>query len=63
VRIGLDGGLTIYNGADQLVARHRLKSAAEGWGLVPEHHRLLWEQALTVERRDLAVYEEAAQWS
>jgi transposase len=63
VRIGLDGELAIYNGADQLVARHRLKSAADGWGLVPEHHRVLWAQALTVERRELAVYEEVAQWS
>ena len=31
--------------------------------LGPEHHRILWEQALTVERRALAVYEEVAQWS
>ena len=52
-----------YNGRGQLVARHRLKSAADGWVLVPEHHRMLWEQALTVERRELAVYEEVAQWS
>ena len=63
VRIGLDGGLAIYNGEGQLAARHRLKSAADGWVLVPEHHRILWEQALTVERRELAVYEEVAQWS
>jgi len=63
VRIGLDGGLTIYDGAGQLAARHRLKPAAEGWVLVPEHHRILWDQAMTVERRDLAVYEEVAQWS
>jgi transposase len=63
VRIALDGGLAIYNGEDQLVARHRLKSAAAGWGLIPEHHRILWEQALTVQRRELAVYEEVAQWS
>src|SRR5216684_2545884 len=63
VRIGLDGAVAVYNGEGQLVARHRLKSAADGWVLVPEHHRLLWEQALTVERRELAVYEEVAQWS
>ena len=62
VRIGLDGAVAVYNGAGQLVARHWLKSAA-GWVLVPEHHRILWEQALTVERRELAVYEEVAQWS
>jgi hypothetical protein len=30
---------------------------------MPEHHRMLWEQALIVERRDLAAYEEVAQWS
>jgi transposase len=59
----LDGDLTVYNGAGQLAARHRLKSAAEGWVLVPEHHRILWKQALTVERRELAVCEEVAQWS
>jgi hypothetical protein len=63
VRIALDGGLAIYNHAEQLVVRHRLRSATDGWVLVPEHHRILWEQALTVERRDLAVYEEVAQWS
>jgi len=28
VRIGLDGDLAVYNGEGQLVARHRLKSAA-----------------------------------
>jgi hypothetical protein len=63
VRIGLDGVVAVYNGEGQLVARHRLKSAADGWVLVPEHHRMLWEQALMVERRELAVYEEVAQWS
>ena len=63
VRIGLDGAVAVYNGAGQLAARHRLKSAAAGWVLVPEHHRILWQQALTVERRELAVYEEVAQWS
>jgi hypothetical protein len=29
---------------------------------VPEHHHALWA-ALQVERRPLATYEEAAQWS
>jgi len=62
VRIGLDGAVAVDTGAGQLVARHRLKSAA-GWVRVPEHHRILWEQAVTVERRELAVYEEVAQWS
>ena len=63
VRIGLDGGLAVYDSEGQLATRHRLKSAAAGWVLVPEHHRILWEQALIVERRELAVYEEVAQWS
>jgi transposase len=63
VRIGLDGTLAIYSGEGQVAARHRLRPAAEGWALIPEHHRTLWEQALKVERRDLAVYEEAARWS
>ncbi len=63
VRIELDGGLAVYDSEGQLAARHRLKSAAEGWVLMPEHHRILWEQALIVERRELAVYEEVAQWS
>jgi hypothetical protein len=63
VRIGLDGDLAVYNGDGQLAARHRLKSAADGWALAPEHHRMLWEHALTVERRELAAYEEVAQWS
>jgi hypothetical protein len=63
VRIGLDGSLAIYHGAGHLAARHRLQSASAGWVLMPEHHRILWEQALIVERRDLAVYEEVVQWS
>ena len=63
VRIGLDGGLEIYHGDGHLVARHRRQSVTAGWVLMPEHHRILWEQALTVERRDLAVYEEVVQWS
>lgn len=54
VRIGLDSDLAVYNGEGQLAARHRLKCAAAGWVLAPEHHHMLWEQALTVERRELA---------
>jgi transposase len=63
VRIGLDGTLTIHDGGGQVVAHHRLKPAADGWALIPGHHRALWQQALEVERRDLAVYEEVARWS
>ena len=63
MRIGLDGSLATYHADGHLVARHRLQSATAGWVLMPEHHRILWEQALTVERRDVAVYEEVVQWS
>ena len=64
VHIGLDGVLKVYDPTGELVARHLLKSAAEGWGYEPAHHRTLWAQALpTVERRPLEVYEEVARWS
>ncbi len=58
VRIGLDGALRIYL-AEKLVAQHLLRSKEEGWGTIPEHHRQLWE-AVKVEQRPLAVYEEVA---
>jgi transposase len=62
VRIGLDRILSVYDG-DSLVARHALQLASEGWVTVPEHHASLWHEAVQVERRPLAVYEEAARWS
>jgi transposase len=62
VRIGIDGDLRVYAG-DQLVSSQRLRPASEGWVTVPGHHRGLWQKALSVERRDLAVYEEVAQCS
>jgi len=61
IRIGLDGALAVYH-ADQLVAQHVLRPAAQGWVSVPEHHQALWD-AVKVERRPLAVYEEVGQWS
>ena len=61
VRIGLDGSLRVYH-QEQLVARHRLQSAQQGWVTVPEHHAALWE-ALQVEQRPLQVYQEAAEWN
>jgi len=61
IRIGLDGQLAIYH-ADQLVARHGLRPAGQGWVTTPEHHQALWS-AVQVERRPLAIYEEVAQWS
>jgi transposase len=59
IRVSLDGSLSIY--ADEVkVAEHRLVSPREGWATVSAHHAKLWQQALTVERRDLSVYEEVA---
>jgi transposase len=57
IRIGLDGQLRIFQ-ADQVVAKHRLKSRQEGWSTVPEHRSQMWKQTVQVEQRSLAVYEE-----
>lgn len=62
VRIGIEGDMRVYAG-DQLVSSQRLRPASEGWVTVPGHHRRLWQKALSVERRDLSVYEEVAQCS
>jgi len=62
IRIGLDGDLLVYAGPIK-VACHRLHSAADGWVTVPSHHARLWDQTLSVERRDLSVYEEVLQYS
>lgn len=59
VAIGLDHTLKVYDAHDHLVAEHRLRDAAAGWQVVPEHHARLW-QAAQVERRALAVYAEVA---
>jgi hypothetical protein len=61
VRIALDGTVAVYDG-EQKVAHHRLRPASEGWVTIPEHHRAIWE-ALQVERRPLAIYEEVGQWN
>jgi transposase len=61
IRIGLDDQLRIFAG-DQLVAEHRLRPVAEGWVQRPEHHAPLWE-AVCVEQRPLAIYEEVSQWN
>ena len=34
-----------------------------GWQTIPTHHAALWRDALQVERRELAAYEEAGQWN
>jgi len=59
VRIGLDGALRVYQ-SENLVATHRLRSRQEGWSTVPSHHADLWKDALKVEQRPLAAYEEVA---
>ena len=62
VRIGIEGDMRVYAG-DQLISSQRLRPASEGWVTVPGHHRRLWQKTLSVERRDLSVYEEVAQCS
>jgi len=67
VRIGLDESLRVYNG-ETLVASHRLRSIQDGWVSITEHHSQLWRDvlsrdALQVDHRPLAVYEEVASWS
>jgi hypothetical protein len=62
VRITLDGAVAVYNG-EQCVAQHVLQPPAQGWVTVPDHHAVLWANTLAVERRPLAVYEEASTWS
>jgi transposase len=59
IRISLDGYVSVY-ADDVKVAEHLLQRAADGWVTVPAHHAKLWQQALSVERRDLRVYEEVA---
>jgi transposase len=61
IRVSLDGQLRVFHG-DALVATHALRPAAQGWGRDPAHHAALW-QALHVEQRPLAVYEEVASWN
>lgn len=59
VRIGLDDLLRVYQ-AETLVASHLLRSRQDGWSTAPVHHAALWKEALKVEQRPLADYEEAA---
>lgn len=62
VRISLEGELVVVAN-EQVVATHRLQPASAGWVRVAEHHASLWQTALHVEQRSLAVYEEASRWS
>jgi hypothetical protein len=62
VRLSLEGQLSVYDG-EQLVAQHVLQPPDRGWVTVPGHHAALWARTLDVERRPLAVYEEAGAWN
>jgi transposase len=62
IRLTLEDELSVYNDTT-LVASHRLRPATDGWVSVPHHHAELWAKTLNVQTRDLAVYEEAGQWS
>jgi transposase len=59
VRIGLDSLLRVYR-AETLVATHALRSVQAGWSTVVAHHVELWKEALKVEQRSLAAYEEVS---
>ncbi len=58
----LDGELRVFDSTGSLVATHRLRSAEDGWQVVPEHHARLWQQT-RVQARSLQSYEEAAAWN
>jgi transposase len=62
VRLTLEGQPSVYDG-EQLIARHVLQPPDRGWVTVPGHHAALWARTLDVERRPLAVYEEAGTWN
>ena len=62
VRLSLEGQLSVYDD-EQLVAQHVLQPADRGWVTVPGHQAALWARTLAVERRPLAVYEEAGTWN
>jgi len=58
IRLSLDDELTVYTAAGDTIAYHRLQAPQAGWHTVPEHHAALWQQTLSVQQRDLSVYEE-----
>lgn len=66
VRIGLDESLRVYAG-EELLTSHRLTPTQQGWVTVAEHLAPLWQaalgNALKVEQRPLATYEEVVEWS
>jgi len=62
VRIGLDNMLSVYDD-DEKIAEYLLRPVSEGWVTTPGHHDRLWSEALSVQRRDLSVYEEVSSCS
>lgn len=62
VRIGFDNRLSVYDD-DEKIAEYLLRPVSEGWVTTPGHHDRLWSEALSVQRRDLSVYEEVSSCS
>lgn len=62
IRVALDNTVSVFDG-ERLVMQFSLDVEGHGWVTVPEHHVGLWDQALGVEHRPLAVYDEAASWN
>lgn len=63
VRVGVgDDRLRIFSG-ESLVAEHQIHQAKGENIIVRDHHRILWEQAVPVAKRDLTEYEEVGRWS
>ncbi len=68
IHLSLEDVLLVYRHPRQSpdeppVARHVLRSAAEGWVTAPQHHAALWQTTLKVDARPLAVYAEVATWN
>lgn len=62
VQLALDDTLKVV-ADDKVVAEHRLDRTSRAWVTVAEHHTGLWKDALGVQQRPLADYEEVAQWN
>ena len=58
IRLSLTGTLRVFHD-DKPIATHLLRDPACGWVICPEHHQRLWSQ-MSVEQRDLAIYEAVA---
>lgn len=62
VRLSLDDTIRIW-WQDRLVATHHRQPISAGWVTVAEHHAPVWQQAVQVDVRSLAQYEEVVEWS